>query len=128
ARRGAGNAHRITGLEGLGVVVRVVREARVGAAVGSARAAGAELDAVARGGVVEPHHDAGGGIVRIAVQPVVALGVVDVGDVAANGLDALLEEHITGDDVAATGAVGGDRGQSAVARRVARVEPGQTAL
>src|SRR5205823_8173987 len=111
ARRSAGDAHRVAGLEGLGVVVRIFGKARVGAAVRPTRTASAQLDAVARARVVEPHHDAGGGIVRIAVQAVVAFGVVDVGDRAADGLDALLEEHVSSDDVAATGAVGGDGGQ-----------------
>ena len=129
ARHGARDAQRVAGREALGIVVGIFGEARVGAAVeGRAGAAEALLDAVAPGGVVEPHHHAGGGVARIAVQADVAVGEVDICDHAAHHLGAFLEEDVAGDDVAAVGAVGGDGGECARGAGVAAVGLGQATL
>src|SRR5436190_1621155 len=91
-------ARRRESAAGGGVVAGVEGEAGVRAAVRRPRpAAGALLDGVAGVGIVQPHHDPTRRVAGDPVQPEVAVGVVDEGDHTAEGLDALLDEHVTGD-------------------------------
>ena len=119
---GAGNADREAGAGSIGVVVRVQCEARVRAAVISARlATEATLDGVALGGVVHTNHHARGSVVHHAVQAHVAFGIVDVGDAARDHLFALGDENVAGNEVASRGLVGRDSGNATETRMVAGV-------
>ena len=130
-RPGAGsrarNADGEAGAGSVGVVVRVQREARVRAAVVSARlATKATLNGVALRGVVHAHHHARGSVVHHAVQAHVAFGVVDVTDAARDHLLALGDENVTGNQVASRGLVGRNGGNTTEARVVAGVALGET--
>ena len=128
ARHRAGQAHRIASDGRLRVIVRVLREAGVGATVvGRTRAAGAALDRMPRRRVVHSHHDPGGRVVGVAIQAKVTLGVVNVRDVPLDDVQALLEEHVASNN-ARTYTVCLDHGERAVAAQIALVELGQAAL
>ena len=128
-RHRARDADRVAAVEGGGVVAGVEGEAGVRAAVRRPRpAAGALLDGVAGVGIVQPHHDPTRRVAGDPVQPEIAVGVVDEGHHTAEGLDALLDEHVTGDDVAGRRAVGGDGGETPGAREIAAVELRQAGL
>ena len=95
---------------------------------GTAGAAGAALDGVAAGGVVQTDHGPGIGVIGDAVHPVVALVVVDVGDHADHRFGCLLDEKVADDHVAGVGAHSREGGYAAGAGGVALVGLGQAAL
>ena len=127
-RQHTGDAQRVARREHLRVVDRVLREARVGAAIRAESTAESLLGSVGPSRIVQAHHDTEIGIIRDAIQSEETHGVVDVRHLAADQFSPLLQEHVAGDQVAVVDAVGCDGGNATLTAKIAGVGNRQAAL